>query len=676
MGFYQNIIKGIGERILGKRYYGIVGAGLPSNGNRWDGKNFLDVNEISLYVNKAIAKRAEMVGEIEFQLRDKNDDLVEDNDILWLLKKPNKIFSSGTQFWALYQTYYDLCGEVYIYLEKDPTKRRRLTDKSPISSMHILYTPGVKKVYSKDGQLDHYEYKTNSKTVSYRPDQIIYIHRPNPKDPLNGVSLLKAGVNAISTELQISTYHTRILENGGRVDGVMKFGTGPMTEEKMQQLKDRYEQEFAGAKNGNRPIFLGGDASYERLGLNPTEMDFLNTKKITLDDICLLTDVPKSMLAVTSDVKFDNADANRAIFLRETIKPLLKILTSALDEALFPELDYFLTFVDPTPENQQNERENIKLASDVNAISTNEKREALRKLGLELDPVDSGDDILIPFSLTPLGESNRTETPPADLPDEDSDEDEDKTKKKSLEHPLKDPAVRRVYEKMMIKKLGAKEKVFIKEINKYFDAQKDRMVEQLAPTKTRYFRKANADDLFNPTLELRLGYEQFLPVVYELLKDAGIDAMEMVGNRHTFQMTDVINSWLDHQVTDFITQINLTTVEKLREVFADNADAGGDRQDLIGRIETAYTGISEARAATIARTEVHGAVQYGNMRGYEQAGMTIKIWVAVMDGATRDSHAAIDGEERPLDMAFSNGLMYPGDPAGSAAEVINCRCSV
>ena len=34
----------------------------------------------------------------------------------------------------------------------------------------------------------------------------------------------------------------------------------------------------------------------------------------------------------------------------------------------------------------------------------------------------------------------------------------------------------------------------------------------------------------------------------------------------------------------------------------------------------------------------------------------------------------VDGEIRALDEKFSNGLMYPGDPSGSAAEVINCRC--
>ena len=53
----------------------------------------------------------------------------------------------------------------------------------------------------------------------------------------------------------------------------------------------------------------------------------------------------------------------------------------------------------------------------------------------------------------------------------------------------------------------------------------------------------------------------------------------------------------------------------------------------------------------------------------------MKQWDAAMDKRTRDSHARVDGEIRELDEKFSNGLRFPGDPLGSAAEVVNCRCT-
>ena len=50
--------------------------------------------------------------------------------------------------------------------------------------------------------------------------------------------------------------------------------------------------------------------------------------------------------------------------------------------------------------------------------------------------------------------------------------------------------------------------------------------------------------------------------------------------------------------------------------------------------------------------------------------------MATLDSRTRDSHRQLDGEVVGDDGKFSNGLRYPGDPEGPAAEVWNCRCTL
>lgn len=52
----------------------------------------------------------------------------------------------------------------------------------------------------------------------------------------------------------------------------------------------------------------------------------------------------------------------------------------------------------------------------------------------------------------------------------------------------------------------------------------------------------------------------------------------------------------------------------------------------------------------------------------------VKVWDSTLDGKTRPSHRAVDGEIRELDEKFSNGLDRPGDSGAPAAEVVNCRC--
>lgn len=91
-----------------------------------------------------------------------------------------------------------------------------------------------------------------------------------------------------------------------------------------------------------------------------------------------------------------------------------------------------------------------------------------------------------------------------------------------------------------------------------------------------------------------------------------------------------------------------------------------------------YTRIGYNNAIRIVRTEGHRIQNQAAMNVMEQAkergADIVKQWDATLDGKTRDSHAAVDGEIRELDEKFSNNLMFPGDPSGAAAEVINCRC--
>ena len=91
------------------------------------------------------------------------------------------------------------------------------------------------------------------------------------------------------------------------------------------------------------------------------------------------------------------------------------------------------------------------------------------------------------------------------------------------------------------------------------------------------------------------------------------------------------------------------------------------------------------RAMTVARTETIGAVNAGVFRGAqldaEQRGdlAPFKVWISTDDKRTRPTHVEADQQRTLLSEPFRVGgapLLFPGDPRGPAAEVINCRCSL
>ena len=146
--------------------------------------------------------------------------------------------------------------------------------------------------------------------------------------------------------------------------------------------------------------------------------------------------------------------------------------------------------------------------------------------------------------------------------------------------------------------------------------------------------------------------------------------------------------------------------ELMRERIVDVADA--TRRKIVEGVQAGYEQglgqrgiadeilrrvpeISVRRAAVIARTETHGAANYGAQRQAQTSKFPMKkIWLAGEDIRTRRTprdafdHLGSDGQEVGLNDPFLiptkaggvEALQYPGDPAGSAANVINCRCSM
>lgn len=112
--------------------------------------------------------------------------------------------------------------------------------------------------------------------------------------------------------------------------------------------------------------------------------------------------------------------------------------------------------------------------------------------------------------------------------------------------------------------------------------------------------------------------------------------------------------------------------------------AGESIEDIKARVASSLgvqpgqSGNIGARATRIARTEVIGTANEVTQASYKASGVVkAKRWNASGDARMRDSHAAADGQEVPLDGLFNVGgvmLAHPGDPNGPAAEVINCRC--
>lgn len=137
-----------------------------------------------------------------------------------------------------------------------------------------------------------------------------------------------------------------------------------------------------------------------------------------------------------------------------------------------------------------------------------------------------------------------------------------------------------------------------------------------------------------------------------------------------------------------VTQITSTTKEQAQKIInqaiADAVAAGLDERGaaalLRSRMAEQGATLSRLRSRVIARTEAHNASTAATQAAAESAEIPMKReWIASGGERTREDHLNANGQIVGMYEPFSVGgesLMYPGDPNGSAEQVINCRCVV
>jgi uncharacterized protein with gpF-like domain len=126
-----------------------------------------------------------------------------------------------------------------------------------------------------------------------------------------------------------------------------------------------------------------------------------------------------------------------------------------------------------------------------------------------------------------------------------------------------------------------------------------------------------------------------------------------------------------------------TTRNDIRRAIVDvQGEEGPSTQKIVERLALLKE-INKSRAKVIARTEIHNSATFASEETAKSISRDVdepllKRWIPAEDERTRQSHAVmINHPAIPLDQSFTVGgqkMSRPGDPNGSAANVINCRC--
>lgn len=197
-----------------------------------------------------------------------------------------------------------------------------------------LHHPGyITPTPSTKGLIDHYKFQRGTVNKKIEPDDAIHWLFTDPETPYWGASPLAVAARQVDTDSEAINWNKVALQNRAITDGVFSVD-GPISPKQYEILKDQVREQHQGARNARAPWVLGGGVKWHQMSLSPAEMDFIQSRKLGLVEICSIFKTPPPLIGYYEDATLANIETARLIFWEDTIIPFLNNLKGALNLSL------------------------------------------------------------------------------------------------------------------------------------------------------------------------------------------------------------------------------------------------------------------------------------------------------------------------------------------------------
>lgn len=230
---------------------------------------------------------------------------------LWKLLHDNPAPNMTSFLWRqVLQRHLDLRGNAYCLKVES---RRRIVALIPIHPDRVVVDvqrDGSKlfKVYGRDGRYKVYDQTQIFHIVGVSDDGII---GQSPIDILN---------DTFSAARNAEKYASRAFKNDGATGIVFSF-QGKLKPEIREALKKDWNENHAGGENAGRPLLLEEGASASRLNLSLSQMQFIESRKLSRTEIASIFRVPPHMIGDLERATFSNIEHQSLEFVAYTVRP-------------------------------------------------------------------------------------------------------------------------------------------------------------------------------------------------------------------------------------------------------------------------------------------------------------------------------------------------------------------
>ena len=177
----------------------------------------------------------------------------------------------------------------------------------------------------------------NGVVGEFSEDEVIHIKGMTLEDQRMGVSVLEfARLTMNIAQVGDSETYDRF-KNGGNVRGLVGNDTsvrgfGEYQDKELAKTAEDLDSQF---HHGKHIVSLPGQVDFKQLSLSSTDLQFLESRKFTVREICRFFGVPPSFVFDDTSNNYKSAEMANVAFLSNTLNPLLRNIEAELQRKLF-----------------------------------------------------------------------------------------------------------------------------------------------------------------------------------------------------------------------------------------------------------------------------------------------------------------------------------------------------
>jgi HK97 family phage portal protein len=337
--------------------------------------------KLALERYKALTKQGDYVNAVKYRKKAYDDqEIIEDGYLSKLIKRPNP--NQGQDQFFENAIIERMLGESDIWLNRGMTGGDVL-EMFVLPSQYVSLIPDPDDLFGVLG----YTLDANGRRLGLAKEDVVQWKSINPefdaytRTHLRGLSPLKAAYKTYLMDLEANKAGVAMYANGGAkgvlMPGLVGTSHANYTNEQATTIKDTVNRTINSSEVRGAVGVFQSRWDYINFGLSATDMDLLNSMKLTREQLCQVFGVPAVLFSTDSMADNNYQNAQRDL-VTNLIVPLLSTLRDELNRVLaYGEGTYIDFDVTALPELQRDFEKQVKALKDADFLSYDEKRIAI-----------------------------------------------------------------------------------------------------------------------------------------------------------------------------------------------------------------------------------------------------------------------------------------------------------